>query len=162
MSLRPSSFAEAKANFKPMSRKPLKRKKPKKKIKVSTLKNKVWTQFSIFIRLRGANNEGMNRCVTCGVLKRWKELQAGHFIAGRLNSNLFDERGCHPQCSLCNVVKAGNGPRYYQFMIRTYGQETINELLSQNDQTRKWLAGELQSLLEKYLALNNVNSKFFS
>lgn len=163
MSLRPSTFEEAKQSFKPMSRSPMKRggaiaRKPKKKkVKVSTTKNKVWIQFSIYIRTRGANADGMNHCVTCWAIKHWKELQAGHFIAGRLNSNLFDERGCHPQCSLCNVVKAGNGPRYYQFMLKTYGQEVIDELLTKNDQTKKWLPGELESLLEKYSSLNNHN-----
>lgn len=129
----------------------------KKKVKVSTLKNKLWAEFSKYIRTRGANADGMNHCVTCWTIKHWKELQAGHFIAGRLNSNLFDERGCHPQCSLCNVIKAGNGPMYYKFMLKTYGQEVIDELLTQNDQTRKWLPGELESLLEKYSSLNREN-----
>lgn len=150
-----------------MSRKPLSRgsgiqRKPankakKKRVKISTLKNRAWAEFSKFIRLRGADANGMNYCVTCGVKKHWKELQAGHFIAGRLNANLFDERGCHPQCSLCNVVKAGNGPMYYKFMLKTYGQEVIDELLQQNDQTKKWLPGELESITRKYTALNKIS-----
>lgn len=163
------TFDEAKAKFKPMVRKPMKRSgkrkpvKPKKKrVSVSSLKKKAWAEFSIFIRTRGANTEGMNRCVTCDVKKHWRELQAGHFIAGRLNSNLFDERGCHPQCSLCNVIKAGNGPMYYKFMLKTYGQEAIDELLAQNKQTKKWLPGELEALLEKYSALNKQNPLFTS
>ena len=84
-------------------------------------------------------------------------MQAGHFIAGRLNSTLFDERGVHPQCSLCNVVKHGNGPMYYKFMLATYGQEVIDELIEQNSQTRKWRPGELKSLLDRYRALNAEN-----
>lgn len=157
------AYEEAKANFKPMARGRIKRGSPKqgkpkkKKVKVSSLKKKAWTEFSIFIRTQGASTAGMNRCVTCGVEKHWKELQAGHFIAGRLNSNLFDERGCHPQCSLCNVVKAGNGPRYYQYMLKIYGQDVIDELLQQNDTTRKWLPGELQSIAAKYREINQRN-----
>lgn len=146
-----------------MKRSKFKRKPAKKKkVKVSTLKNKLWVEFSKYIRTRGANADGMNHCVTCWAIKPWKELQAGHFIAGRLNSNLFDERGCHPQCSLCNVVKSGNGPMYYKFMLKTYGQDVIDELLAQNTQTRKWLPGELESLLEKYSSLNKTNFLFSS
>jgi hypothetical protein len=161
MSLNPSSYEEAKAHFKPMKRKAIARKVPKpkkkKKVKVRTLKNKAWAEFSIFIRQRGADHEGFNTCVTCGTRKPWKELQAGHFIAGRLNSNLFDERGCNAQCSTCNVIKAGNGPMYYKFMLRVHGQEIIDELLQQNDQTRKWLPCELESLAKKYAEINSAN-----
>ena len=161
MSLNSSSYEEAKAAFKPMKRGTIARKPPKvkkkKKVKVSTLKNKAWAEFSIFIRQRGADREGFNVCITCGARKPWKELQAGHFIAGRLNSNLFDERGCNAQCSTCNVIKAGNGPMYYKFMLRVHGQEVIDELLQQNDQTRKWLPGELESIARKYREINLQN-----
>lgn len=180
---RPDNYAEAVATHKPLARrKPLKAagqgdspsrnrkvsprrlsatKRPArrqvKKVKTSTRKKTAWQQFSIWIRTRGADENGFNKCVTCGVTKFWPDLQAGHFIAGRLNGNLFDERGCHPQCSLCNVVKHGNGPMYYKFMLATYGQAVIDELLAQNDVTKKWTPGELQSLFEKYRALNAAN-----
>lgn len=180
----PGSYEEARATHKPMTRrKPLKtvgqcdsssgdrkvstrahsapkqpiRRKKARRIKVSTLKNRAWVEFSIFIRTRHADAEGMVACCTCGVKKPWKKMQAGHFIAGRLNGNLFEERGCHAQCGVCNVIKAGNGPRYYQFMQAAYGQAVIDELLRQNNETRKWLPGELQSIAEKYRALNEAN-----
>ena len=164
MSLRPSTIEEARAQFKPMSRSRIKRGKPlsravkpkkKKKVKISSLKKRAWTEFSIYIRTRHAEPDGYVFCVTCGVRKHWKTVDAGHFIAGRLNSNLFDERGCHAQCKNCNGPKAGNGPRYYQFMLKTYGQEVIDELLSQNDQTHKWLPGELESIARKYAEINS-------
>lgn len=169
----PDSFAEAKASFKPMKRTRMRhqssaipyatnslKSRKGKKPKPSTLKRKAWTEFSIFIRTRGADEDGFNVCCTCGVRKHWKDLQAGHFIAGRLNSNLFDERGASAQCSLCNVIKAGNGPMYYRFMSKTYGEAVIEELLQQNNQTRKWKPGELEGLFEKYKALNEANPNY--
>lgn len=163
----PQTFEEARANYKPMARKPMKRgghikRKPakrakKKRVSVSSLKKRAWAEFSIYVRTRGANAEGMNRCITCQTEKHWQELQAGHFIAGRLNSNLFDERGCHAQCYSCNVGKHGNGVMYYRFMQRTYGEQVIEELIRQNDQTKKWLPGELVSIRERYFALNQQN-----
>lgn len=179
MSFAPATFEAARAQFKPMKRSPMNRtgkdlktspanriaqrgavkKKAARRKKPTTgsLKKKAWREFSIFIRTRRADAEGLVACCTCGVKKEWKAMQAGHFIAGRLNSNLFDERGCHPQCSLCNVVKHGNGPMYYKFMRATYGEAVIDELLQQNEVTKKWQPGELQEIFEKYQALNEAN-----
>lgn len=157
----PANYAEAKA-YKDMNqskpRKPL-RAKPKKKKKLSTgaLKKKVWIQFSIFIRTRGADSSGFNACVTCGVRKFWRDLQAGHFIRGRLNANLFEERGCYSQCYSCNVGAQGAVVIYYKKMLEMYGQEVIDELIAQNNKTRKWQGGELQALLDHYAALNESN-----
>jgi len=182
----PDSYAEAKATHKPLSRKtPLRtvrttgnairlngdgkltragrapqralRKRKAKKLTDGQLKKKVWKQFSIYIRTRGADEDGLNKCTTCEVRKFWKDLHAGHFIRGRLNSNLFDERGCHPQCYSCNVGAQGNVVLYYKFMLATYGQEVIDELLEQNNKTRKWRPGELKQLLDKYRSLNAEN-----
>jgi hypothetical protein len=176
----PADFAEAQASYKPLKRgripnssstglktrptKPCKPKsalKPKakraKKLTDGKLKKKVWVQFSIYIRTLGADSQGNNQCVTCYVTKHWKELQAGHFIRGRLNANLFDERGCAPQCYSCNVGKQGEVVIYYKWMLANYGQAVIDELILQNSTTKKWQAGELQSLLNHYEALNDSN-----
>lgn len=133
------------------------KKKRKKRLTTGQLKKRAWREFSIFIRARGADSEGMVKCCTCGSVKHWKQMQAGHFIPGRLNNNLFSESGTNAQCSFCNVVRNGNGPRYYQFMLAKHGQEVIDDLMLRNDQTHKWLPGELQSLWEKYKALNALN-----
>lgn len=133
------------------------KKKKTKKLSVGNLKKKVWTQFSIFIRTRGADSDGWNSCVTCGERSYWKALQAGHFVRGRLNANLFDERGVNPQCVQCNIYKQGHVIVYYRWMEKNYGADVINELLLQNSRTHKWAAGELQSLLNHYKSLNAAN-----
>ena len=171
MAFQPQTYNEALLTHKPLKRSGLTRKaslsgkrsqkaasrkgKPKRKrLSVGKLKKRAWVEFSIFIRTRDADDQGMVQCCTCSSVKHWKEMQSGHFIPGRLNNNLFDERGVHAQCSLCNVVRGGNGPKYYQFMEQAYGREVIDELLRQNDQTHKWLPGELESIGQKYKALN--------
>src|SRR5687767_10446916 len=44
-------------------------------------------------------------CVTCGTVKAWdsgiKGIHAGHFLASRANSILFEETNIAPQCSSC-------------------------------------------------------------
>lgn len=176
MSLQPATYQEALARRQKQAsspRKPMKRGKglasrPKalkgkgrakrpKKLTDGQLKKRVWKEFSIYIRLRGADSEGWNQCCTCSVRKFWKDLQAGHFLRGRLSANLFSETGTHPQCYSCNVGKQGEVVIYYRFMLRTYGESVIDELIAQNNQTHKWAGGELQSLLDKYKTLNAEN-----
>lgn len=133
-----------------------KAKRPKKKTD-GQLKRLVWKQFSIFIRTRRADLNGVVTCVTCGVYRHWTLVDAGHFIAGRLNHNLFDERGCNEQCKFCNGPRAGNGAAYYKWMLTNHGQEVIDELMRKNDETHKWQAGELSGLLAHYKELNAAN-----
>jgi len=127
--------------------------KSKKKIS----KDKVWKEFSIYIRTRGADSEGFNVCVTCGARKFWRELQAGHFIAGRNNAVLFCETGTNPQCYQCNVPKHGNGVEYYRWMASNHGEPVIDRLILQSNQTVKWPKGHLEELYQKYSTLNQNN-----
>ena len=93
----------------------------------SLMKEHAWKEFSLFIRNRGSVN-GFNRCITCSTFRPVKELQAGHFVPGRGNSVLFDERNCWPQDYVCNVRKHGNLLPYYDFMEEKFGKEIIAEL----------------------------------
>lgn len=132
-------------------------KKKGKRLTTSQLKKKAWVQFSIFIRTRRADAEGMVKCCTCVLVKPWKEMQAGHFLRGRLNANLFDERGVNEQCYGCNVGRDGNVVEYYVWMLANHGQAVIDELRTKNNVTHKWEPGELRGLFEKYRDLNKLN-----
>lgn len=135
----------------------LRKKAKSKKLSDGKLKKKVWIEFSRFIRTRGADSQGFNRCVTCDVLKHWKDLQAGHFLRGRLNANLFSEIGTNPQCYGCNVGKQGEVVIYYRWMVAKHGEAVIDELIAQNNKTHKWQPGELLELLKRYKSLNATN-----
>lgn len=117
---------------KSVMKRPSKRKKNWKKY--------AWTVFSKYIRLRdclktaGVPNEGL--CYTCGKLYSFSQLQAGHFIPGRHNSNLLDPRGVNAQCYHCNVGLKGNPINYWLYMERDHGREIIDELIAQNRETR--------------------------
>lgn len=121
-----------------------KKKKPK-------LKDQVWEIFSKYIRFKYANENGFAECVTCKRTLHWKVLQAGHFIDGRHNAILFDERNVHPQCVYCNIYnKAGHKVQYTLFIIDKYGRETVEELERLNKTERKFYKFELQEMLESY------------
>lgn len=84
-------------------------------------------------------------------------MQAGHFLRGRLNANLFDERGTNEQCYACNVGRDGNVVEYYEWMLVNHGKPVIDELRQKNNVTHKWIPGELAELLERYRGLNASN-----
>lgn len=127
---------------------------------ISKLKEKAWKQFSRFIRLRDRLEDPETgfvtdfvKCCTCGVVKPWKEMQAGHFIPGRTNSILFDEKCCHAQCGACNVYKNGNLIEYWPFMIKKYGMREINRQKKARVKSRKFTEEELVELCGHYKKL---------
>lgn len=69
--------------------------------------------------------------MTCKRRYPFKKLQAGHFIPGRSNSVLFDERIVYTQCIGCNgnppIGKGGNYIEYFVFMEKEWGREKIDE-----------------------------------
>lgn len=117
---------------------------------VKKLKKELWTIFSKYIRYRdclkttGTLYEG--KCYTCGKLYSFSTLQAGHFIPGRHNSILFDERGVHIQCFYCNIQLRGNPRAYDKMMKNEYGQKVIDELDELNTKEKKYLSSELEDL----------------
>jgi len=121
-----------------------------KPMTVPRQKKLTWKTFSEYIRKRDADWKGDCTCVTCGVVKPIKEMQAGHFIQGRHNSILFDERNVHTQCYSCNVMKYGNSLKYYRFMESKYGEKIILELEEKDTEKKSFTVEELKGLREEF------------
>lgn len=126
----------------------------KKQPKISTLKRKVWAVFSEYIRLRDCLEttglRGYGECITCSKTVPRKLLQAGHFISGRHNANLFSERGTHAQCYNCNINLRGNTLEYRRQIIKLYGEGADTELEREAHQIKQFTIPELEGLLELY------------
>lgn len=118
------------------------------------LKSKVWRKFSEYIRLKECLETTATKergiCCTCGQIKPFTELDAGHFISGRSNAVLFDELGVHIQCQRCNRFMEGNKVNYYQYMLKRYGQDTIDRMQALKYMTRSLSILELLGLYEHY------------
>ncbi len=147
-----------------MKRTPLKRGKPPNKRSKSPkakMKVKAWTQYSIFIRQRDADADGIVACVTCGDLKHWKQGDAGHFLGGRTNANLFEERGVHFQCKPCNggfkqKIHINIPEAYKQYIIERYGESAVDELVARRKETVQYTIKDFEEIYEKYKALNDI------
>lgn len=137
----------------------------RKKSPVTKAKEDAWKAFSRYIRTRdcirfkGSLTQGI--CVTCKRDYDIKNLQAGHFIPGRNNSVLLDERIVYSQCAGCNLAPprglGGNYIEYFVFMEHEWGREKIDEFRALKHQTKimkafDWLSEE-QKFKEKTEAL---------
>lgn len=74
-------------------------------------------------------------CVTCGKAIDWFHpqknplgLQVGHYISRDIKQLRWYPKNIHPQCASCNWEHNKNPVPYTQFMLKTYGQEVLDEL----------------------------------
>lgn len=120
-------------------------------------KEKAWNIFSQYIRLRDAikttGTKTHCKCCTCNKIYPAFGigcLQAGHYIPGRRESNLFDEIGCHGQCYNCNHTLKGNWVPYQKFIIEKYGQIENDRLIRQNNIILQRTEQDYLDLIELY------------
>lgn len=135
--------------------------KKKKQYSVSTLKKKLWKIVSEYIRRKYANSDWMVQCITCGITKHYKEMQAGHWIpAGSCNYLRFVETNIHPQCYGCNIGKSSNPIEYRIFMDKTYWKNFVEELLSLRNELKKFTTPELLDMIDTWQdKLDKLNEK---
>lgn len=98
------------------------------KVTVKSAKKRAWKVFSEYIRQK-YSVDGKCTCITCGVTKPWREMQAGHAFASRCNNILFLEDIVRPQCYSCNVPRGGMYDEYHSWVIKQYGQDGFDRLL---------------------------------
>lgn len=129
--------------------------KKKKKLKsVASLKKKLDTVFSRYIRLRDANDMGFCTCISCGKVDEWKSMHCGHFLSRRYNAIRFDERNAHAQCPACNLFLSGNAAEYLVALEKRYGREVVDELMQMKYQSKRFTRPELEEMIQFYKDAN--------
>jgi hypothetical protein len=111
---------------------------------------KVDKLFSLYVRMKHADEDGFVRCVTCGSSMRWQDSQAGHFVRRGHYATRWHEKNVHPQDARCNLFLGGAMDEHAAYIIRTYGVETFDELMALKRTTKKYTAGELRELIDRY------------
>lgn len=132
---------------------------------LSKAKKKAWQWCSKYIRLRDATeycrsigldlspNDRIGQCCTCGVIRNWKKMDAGHFISRGLGGSsgvYFDERNINLQCKQCNGLKQGNAQAYEDFMVGKYGPRVVDELRLKNRLVHRYTVIELEATAQFY------------
>ena len=99
------------------------------KTTISKLKKELDKYFSLFIRLRSANEYGMVQCFTCGVVRGYKDgMQNGHFQSRKHLATRFHEENCQVQCIKCNMFSQGEQYKFSLGLDSKYGEGTAEEL----------------------------------
>jgi len=95
---------------------------------ISKLKKDLDKWFSLYIRLRDCDDNGMVICFTSKRKYHYKNIHAGHFISRRHLATRYCEKNVMPQSAADNLFGQGE---QYQFGLNLdlkYGKGTAEEL----------------------------------
>lgn len=123
-----------------------------RKPSTAALVRKLDKVFSLFIRLRdsAAYNFKYFRCISCGQIKPFEQMDCGHFISRTHQATRFDEENAHGECRFCNRFSADHIIAYQRNLEAKIGKDRVDMLLARGRMTKKWSAFELQLLIKHY------------
>lgn len=115
------------------------------KEKLTPLKKKADSVFSLYIRLRDAG-----RCYTCDHVGDIKRMQAGHYVSRQCLELRYDEMNVHTQCPRCNMYHDGEKITYRERLIAEYGPGPVELLEMRRHCNRKYTAEDYHNLIDYY------------
>jgi 5-methylcytosine-specific restriction endonuclease McrA len=111
------------------------------------------TVFSIFIRTRDSDENGICKCFCCGKIAHYKEMDCSHFVNRKHLALRWNEINCQTTCRSCNRFDEGNLPAFALSLQKKYGSDIIEKLLSQKNTTVKFTSFELKVMTDHYKEL---------
>lgn len=117
---------------------------------ITKLKKKADSEFSKYIRHRDGkkiNGEWQSVCITCGVWKPLKMMQAGHFVSRSCNYLRYMEENVHAQCKSCNIFKSGEQYEHGRQIDLLHGDGTAERLHQSRHITHKLTKDELEGII---------------
>ena len=107
--------------------------------------------FSRYIRLKYSDSRGYCRCISCGKVYFWKEIQNGHYMSRRYMSTRFSEDNCRPQGVECNIFNQGAIQMYRRALIKEIGEQRVDLIeVRARQENKNWSLFELKQLIEYY------------
>jgi hypothetical protein len=110
---------------------------------------KLWKAFSEFIRLRDADENGFVKCITCGLMRHWKQVDCGHGIGRQHWGTRYSEKNNHAQCKRCNGFEGGKREVYKSEVDKRYGKGTWDLLELASKKGKRPSETEMK-IMEKY------------
>jgi hypothetical protein len=123
-------------------------KTPKESVK--KLQKKLDEIFSVYIRRRYADSNGMVTCFTSGKRLHWKEAHCGHFISRRHLGTRWDEINCQVQSVAENIFNQGNAPEFARRIEEKYGKSALEMLFIKKNNKVKLSPFEYGLLIAEY------------
>jgi hypothetical protein len=114
------------------------------------LKGMLWSVFAKHIRRRD-----QGRCISCGNVRSYEELQGGHYIpvGGNDLELCFSEHNVNGECENCNAFDSFHLVPMRKNLILKYGEDVVEHLEELQSQKRaiKWGEAQYVELINKYL-----------
>ena len=124
----------------------------KKKPSIASLTRKLDGVFSEYIRLRDSKPYGFKffRCISCGQIKPYEQMDAGHFVGRMHKATRWDEENVNGECRACNRMSADHIIWYQRNLEAKIGRDRVDMLIARGRQTKKWSTWELELLIKYY------------
>lgn len=106
--------------------------------------------FSLYIRLRDVMPSGYGRCIACGRIKPFRELDCGHYFSRTHMATRWDEDNCHIECRGCNRFSADHLIGYRDNLMRKIGAGRYDKLHLLAHSSKHWMDCELETMIEHY------------
>ena len=120
---------------------------------VSKLKKELDKWFSLYIRLREANEYGMVQCFTSGRVYHYKKIHAGHFMSRRHLATRWCETNVQPQSAADNLFGQGEQFKFSINLDSKFGEGTAEELQYKSRTTVKISRVEYEEKISYYKSL---------
>ncbi len=109
--------------------------------------------FSIYIRLRDSDKNGVCKCITCGDFKHWQDIDCGHFVTRDNMGTRFEEQNCNAQCAACNRFKGGKQFEHGLAIDKKYKEPGLaSKLVIKGKSVCNWQDFELEAMCKYYKA----------
>lgn len=156
-----NSFGKDKLALKPYCKRHqyLRTDKKKKVVVVEKITEKSFSEliktadsvFSLYIRKKYANKNGLVKCYTCNKELHYSEIENGHFISRGHYAARFLEDNCRPQCSKCNSIH-NDKPEIFKEKLEQENIGIIDKLLDLKKKISTLTRSDLIEIINKYNA----------
>lgn len=130
--------------------------KAEKKKSLKQLKKELDDIFSLYIRQRNADKDGIVKCFTCGKIDHWKYMHCGHYISRRHTSVRWEGKNCDVQCPHCNLFNQGASDAFAIHLKKVYGDSILDQLEMKKNNKVNWGRFEYELLIKEYI--NKLNT----
>lgn len=108
--------------------------------------------FALYIRLRDVMPNGYVRCISCGQIKSFDDVDCGHFYSRRHMATRYNEDNCHAECKFCNRFSSDHLIGYQRNLIQKIGQQRFDMLNIKAHSTCHLLNFEIEDMISHYKA----------
>lgn len=115
--------------------------------------------FSLYVRIRDANSDGIVKCFTCSNKAHYSEVDAGHYIHRTDLNTRWHPKNVRGQCKKCNQFNDGMVAKFAEELEKE--EKGLTEYLYElSKQVARPTRDELKQLIIEYrYKLNDVKKK---